>query len=389
MSCYISSSANRFYTVLESSFGAVPDVTSDSRIPGVSLRLQQTPEVRARRDKTGSRTFLGLPKELRFETKYELRSYLSALPDGASLPAYGPVFQSALGADPFVFGGATVASTALGSVRFQQAHGLNVGSALKWNGELRFAAAIVDEYEVALNAPFTTTPTAGDTVGPCASYGLETDIPSFSLFDFWTPETSVQRIARGACVDKLKIAVNGDYHEFSASGFAAGTVDNRTFEPGQAGLSDFPAEPAFGQTSFDVIPGHLGQVWMGNEPSRLATLASAEVLVNNNIDLRAKEFGRKEPACVVPGDREVTVDFTVYSQDDSISHSLYEAARQRSPIGLMFQLGQLDGELCGIYIPTFVPETPEFDDDENRLRWNFSSCRAHGSYNDEVYVAFG
>jgi hypothetical protein len=389
MSCYISSSANRFYTALEPNFGKIPAVGSECRIPGVSLRLQQTPEIRNRRDKTGSRTFFGLPKELRFETRYELRSYLTALSEGASTPAYGPVFQAALGASPFIFGGGTVANATQTTIRFQQPHGLSVGNAITYNGELRFVSSVTDESEVGLNAPLTAAPDAGNVLGACASYALETELPSFSLFDFWSPETSVQRVVRGACVDKLKMTVNGDYQEFTATGFACGTVDNRTFQAGQAGLSAFPTEPEMQQLSFDVIPGHLGQAWIGSGPSRLATLGSAEITVSNNIDMRAKEFGINEPACLVPGDREVAVNFEIYARRDDLTLSLYESARQRSPIGLMFQLGQSQGQFCGIYIPTFVPEVPEFDDSENRLRWNFQSCRAHGYFNDEVYVAFG
>jgi hypothetical protein len=226
MSCYISSSANKFYTALESEFGKVPDVSSECRIPGVSLRLQQTPDIRNRRDKTGSRTFLGLPSELRFETRYELRSYLSALPEGATAPAYGPLFHAALGATPSVFSGGTVAAATATTIRFLQPHGLSVGNAITHDGELRFVASVTNENEIGLNAPLTTVPPAGGEIGSCVSYAPDTTLPSVSLFDFWSPDTSIQRVLRGACVDKLRMTVNGDYHEFTASGFAASTVDN-------------------------------------------------------------------------------------------------------------------------------------------------------------------
>ena len=36
-----------------------------------------------------------------------------------------------------------------------------------------------------------------------------------------------------------------------------------------------------------------------------------------------------------------------------------------------------------------VPETPKFDDSETRVRWRFSECRAQGSADDELVIAFG
>ena len=61
MSCYISSNNNRFYVALESTYGQVPAITGQNRIPRVKLAAKQVPEQTSRRDKTGSRTFVGLP----------------------------------------------------------------------------------------------------------------------------------------------------------------------------------------------------------------------------------------------------------------------------------------------------------------------------------------
>ena len=55
----------------------------------------------------------------------------------------------------------------------------------------------------------------------------------------------------------------------------------------------------------------------------------------------------------------------------------------------MMQLGQQQGELFGIYMQSVVPEVPTFDDSDKRQQWQFQSCRAQGSVNDEIYVAFG
>jgi len=124
-------------------------------------------------------------------------------------------------------------------------------------------------------------------------------------------------------------------------------------------------------------------------PSRFYTLTAAEITFQNNIDLRADEFGSTLPSTISPGIRSVNVDFSLYQQDDAATQSLYQAARQRSPISVMIQLGQQQGELFGIYMKSVIPEVPQFDDAEKRQQWQFQNCRAQGSVDDELFVAFG
>jgi hypothetical protein len=85
----------------------------------------------------------------------------------------------------------------------------------------------------------------------------------------------------------------------------------------------------------------------------------------------------------------VTAEFELFGQDNGNFDELYQAARQRSPISMMLQMGEMEAQLCGVYLKSFVPEVPEFVDDERRLRWRFSASRAQGTVDDELYVAFG
>ncbi len=72
MASYISSNANRFYTALESAYGQVPAITAANRIPGLKLTVLQQLEVADRKDKTGSRTFTGVPAGGRRQTSFEV-----------------------------------------------------------------------------------------------------------------------------------------------------------------------------------------------------------------------------------------------------------------------------------------------------------------------------
>jgi hypothetical protein len=389
MSSYISSNANRFYTALESSYGTVGAITAANRIPAVKLTVRQQRELSTRKDKTGSRTFTGVPLGGRRNTTFELRTYLTSWQKTSPAPPYGPLFQAALGATPLRFAGGSVASYSGLQLGFAAPHGLTGGQALSLNGEIRFATTIMDDRTIRLNAPFSAAPASGTSVSAAVTYGPATELPSVSVFDYWSPATAVQRLLSGAAVNQMQIDVNGDYHEFSFGGAAQDVLDSASFSGGASQLSTYPAEPDLAGFDYSIVPGSMGQAWLGATASQFFTLTSASIVLKNNLDARTKEFGSSLPRAICPGDRSVTATLHLYSQDDSATNGLYQAARQQSPISVMLQLGELDGQMMGLHLKSVIPEVPEFDDSRNQLQWQFRSARAQGTVDDEIWVAFG
>jgi hypothetical protein len=389
MSCYISSNNNRIYVALEEEFGQIGAITEQNRIPAVKLGARQAPVQTSRRDKTGSRTFVGLPNRIRKNTNFQLNTFMTQWP-GSGQPSQGPLFQAAMGGTPAAYAGGTVASvTGQTQITFSAAHGLSLGQGLAFGGSMRFVAAVASPTSVVINAPFAEQPVSGSAITGTISYKLATDLWSASIFDYWDPDTVVHRIVSGSAMDTMKVKVNGDFHEFEFSGPSRDLIDSASFSSGLGGLTEFPAEPP--QIAFDyaIVPGHLGQVWMGAAPVQFLTLTDAELMLDNNIDLRTREFGSDLAKCIAAGQRTVRLNFSVFEQDDAQTKELYQAARQRSPIGVMLQLGEQTGQLFGAYLPAIVPEVPEFNDSESRLQWKFSNSRAQGTVDDELYVAFG
>lgn len=390
MSCYISSNNNRVYVALEADYGQAAAVTGANRIPTVKLTARQVPEQTGRRDKTGSRTFAGLPNRIRRRTSFRLNTFMTEWTNQTSPPSHGPLFQAAMGASPVIFAGGTVAVvTGQTQIQLGAAHGLTPGQAITAGGELRFVTAVQDATTVFVNAPFSIEPVAGAAVGATVTFQLATDLGSTTIYDYWDPSTAVQRILNGAAMDAMKVKVNGDFHEFEFSGPTQDVVDSASFVSGEAGLADFPAEPAPANFDYTVVPGHLGQVWMGAPESRFFTLTAAELTMTNDIAQRLHEFGSDFARCIAAGQRAVRLNFRIFEEDDAQTKGLYQAARQRSPIGVMLQLGEQAGQLFGAYMPAMVPEVPEFDDGETRLQWAFQNDRAQGTVNDELYIAFG
>ena len=141
--------------------------------------------------------------------------------------------------------------------------------------------------------------------------------------------------------------MNGDFQEFDFSGPSQDLLDSASFTSGQGGLTAFPAEPT--QTGFDytIVPGHLGEVWMGASPTQFFTLTAAELTLENNIELRVKEFGSDFARCIAAGARKVTLNFSLFEMADAQTAGLYQAARQRSPISVMLQLGEQASNCSG------------------------------------------
>ncbi|MCC6364696.1 MAG: hypothetical protein IT165_14340 [Bryobacterales bacterium] len=197
----------------------------------------------------------------------------------------------------------------------------------------------------------------------------------------------MQRIACGAVVDRLKISVNGDYHELEFRGPASELVDSASFVSGSGSLTGFPTEP----TAMSIpapVPGHLGQAWIGSNPDQFLTLTEASLVLDNNVDMRAREFGSTKARCFAAGARSLTFRFSVFALDDVTTSALYVAAKQFSPVEVMLQLGQQPGQLMGIYMKSVVLSVPSFDDREPRVEWRFDGCLARGQAEDELYMAF-
>jgi hypothetical protein len=390
MSCYISSNNNRFYVALESTYGTVPAVTAQNRIPGVKLTARQVQEQTSRRDKTGTRTFVGMPNRIRKRTSYQLNTFMTDWTNPEIAPVQGPLFQAALGGTAVNSAGGTVASTNGGTgITYAAAHGLSVGQGVANGAEIRFVAAVQDTTTVFVNAPFAGPVVAGTVLGPTITYPLANDLGSVSIFDYWDPSTALQRILEGAAVDSMRVNVNGDFQEFVFAGPARDLLDSASFTSGQGGLTAYPAEPARVPFDYTIVPGHLGEVWMGATPAKFCTLAAADLELSNNVNLRVKEFGSDYAQCIAAGERSVKLNFTIFEQADTNTLGLYQASRQRSPISVMLQLGQQAGQLFGAYMPAMVPEVPQFEDQETRLQWSFQGSRAQGVMNDELYIAFG
>ncbi len=390
MAGYISSNNNRHYVNVEAGFGVIPPITSDHRFLASSLQVRQEHVHPKRKDKTGSRSVDAVSGQLRRVTAFQVKNHLTARNAPGDAPAYGPLLEATLGGVIHQFSGGHV-DAMLGPkrIRLTTPHGLSVGDAIGFGGEIRFVTSVVDTQTVDINCSYTIQPSPGSAIGATVSYGLGKNLKSVSLFDYWSPDAALQRIVSGAVVDRLKVDVNGDLHEMEFRGHAADLLDTASFSPGIGQLSEYPMEPTLGEFLESPVPGHLGQAWLGTGPIQVFTVTEASILVENNVDMRNREFGSLTPRGFAAGKRAVSIQLSLYGQDDEVTTALYSAAKNREPVEVMLQLGEQAGQIMGIYMRKVIPSIPEFDDRETRLQWKFDGCLSYGANDDEMYIAFG
>lgn len=388
MSTYISSDANRFYVGVESEYGIAQTVDASNRFPAKWLHAQQRIQVGRRFDKTGTRTFWGSSPDGKRITAFEVQTYLTSW--AGSVPSYGALFQAALGAPPHLGTQLTIAAVQ-GTTQFQSSapHGLSPGCGVSYSNEIRFVTGVPDAQTLSINAPFAQMLQVGGTLSACVTYMPGALPGSLSLYDYWDPVTAVSRLVVGAAVDEMNVQINGDFHEFTFNGPAADLLDSVNFTARSSGLTSFPSEPSVSPVEYTMVPGHLGQVWLGGPADQFFTLTAASIELKNNISVRNNEFGSSQPLAISAGQREVSTRFVLIARDDAQTLALYSAARQRSPLPMMLQLGQRQGQMMGIFMQSVVPELPIYDDSQPRLQWEFNNSLAQGISNDEIFIAFG
>ncbi|MEP7361798.1 MAG: hypothetical protein ABI972_00965, partial [Acidobacteriota bacterium] len=389
MSCFIASNQNRVYGALESAFGTAATVDGSDRLPLSAFRLRQLRVISNRNDKTGSRTYPGAPSNGRESAALQVGCYLTEWDTETGYPPLHDLMQSVTGGAVRVCAANVVQAITGGqTISTVQPHGLSSGQGISSGGEIRFVDAILDSSTVALNAPFAGPIEIGQAVGRTVTYTLGDDLKSLTAYDYWDPQSAVQRAVAGVVFNELRVNINGDYHEMAFSGEGRTFFDSSTFVGGIAGLTEYPPEPIVDQYSVSLIPGTLGQAWIGSTASQSYNVLLGAVRMSNNIDYRRREFGPSVAGCVAGGIRDIRVDLRLSANSSSDMSALFSASRTREPIPIMFQLGESMGQLCGLYLKSVVPEVPSFEDTQTKLEWMIRDARAQGNHNDELSIAF-
>ena len=280
MSSYISSNANRFYAGLENNYGETPGITAQNRFAAVKLTARNQLEKADRRDKTGSRTFAGIPAGLRRVTSFDITTYMTSWSGQAGGPSYGPLFQAGMGAAPLLYAGGTAGSGSSGtSLVFQAAAWAGGGPGCLLQRRDAVCERGRERHRSATECAFSSALPAGEAVAPSISYFPATELPSLSIFDYWDPATALQRIICGAAVDRMSIKLNGDFHQFEFEGIGAGFDRQREFHSGHGAIAELSGGAGDGGVRLLDRAGQYGRGLAGVSPAKFYTVTSGDIPV--------------------------------------------------------------------------------------------------------------
>ncbi len=382
---YIQSASNRIFVRRESDSNDLLEMTTAELAPALQFEYRSEREQLLREDKNGLRSRMAVTGPVR-ETHQFFMKYYGTGWSGEGRNAVSALTESALWNSAVETTAVEVIAAAGNQVSLASGSNLGIGSALGYGGEIRFIEAVLSQSDYQLNAPFSIGIGPGAILETCLTW-QPGDVPQrLAILDEWAPSNAVKRLFKGAVVDRLKIGVNNEFLEMEAYGYAQKMFDNiaSNYPEGQL----FPTAPVAHSTNWSQpIPGHLGQVLIGQQDGRLCALTAAEIEIDNNVEARSNEFGCYETKNFVPGKRKVTVSISVYQRTDEMSRYIYDKASRNEPVSVMIQMGNQPGSLFAAYLPSVLFPTPEFDDSKARLVWRFSSGMAIGGVNDEIFLA--
>ncbi len=387
MSCFINATNERLYGGLESQYGLARALAGTDRLSFRQLKVAERTRRTERRDKTGTRTRFAPHPEVRTDNRFELDCYFAGRSAEDPIDGVTNLVEGTLGGERRSWEGLTV-SDASGEgavVGFNAAHGLQVGQAIRFQGQLRFVKAVNSTTVVTMSAPFGAGFQAGSTTGKAITLWPGDKPKPLTLGNYWSPAGTLDRVLAGCVVNEMSIALNSDFHGASFRGSVREVASVTGFAAGSTGLASFPSEPANPTQAFQLVPGHVGRLFLGGVEYYLLDLSLRFV---NNADATTREFGMALSPCYSADLRELSLQFQLYAAEDAAVNQLHILARSRQETDLTIQLGNQPGQLVGIYVPRFVPEIPELKEADARVLMSYPKSLAYGVSNDEITVAF-
>jgi hypothetical protein len=253
----------------------------------------------------------------------------------------------------------------------------------RWSLEMSLAASgtpgVVPDCDPLLVALFG----AEATVVPDTSvtYTLSDAIKTFTLGRYRTPASVMQQLAVGCVVNEATFQLGQDVATWSASGACKWIIDSVTFASldaeGKSGLSAFPAEPSNPQTSGGIIAGFTGQATF--DGNVLANIRTATLRIQTGNDIVRDTFGKFYGDSTEGDLRAVSLQFSLYDQDDAGTTNLYQKALSKTPIDVILQIGTAAGSKWTFTLAGVQLAFPDLDDGQRRWAANFGDSPASGT----------
>jgi hypothetical protein len=204
-----------------------------------------------------------------------------------------------------------------------------------------------------------------------------------AVWNFTTsPANATSMVAFNSLVQKFEAAFGGDVPTFSFSGESGWTLDSDQFADGttpaaaKGGLGAFPAEPSTPVVNGIAPQGFkLTAVIDGNAYTNVLSGKVALDVMRELLKVGNSEF----PGAGAPGDRKVSLDWSMVDSDSASLRTLKQKAYTRTPVNATFKVGSIPGNRWVHTVNNIIVPKPTYGTNGTRRTVNFSGARAYPS----------
>lgn len=218
------------------------------------------------------------------------------------------------------------------------------------------------------------------SAGVSATYALDDNNYSASIWHYNDPSTVAQYLALGAVCHQLKINFGGDVPSLDFSGSALWVLDSDQLADGtmdsvgKGGIAAWTARPT--PTVNGKPPaGFTGAITLDGQAYSTLRQGSITLAVARN--LPGDVFNTYYSAAPTPGARVVTVEFGLYDDDSATLKALKQKAFNKTAVTLTFQIGTVAGNIWTFTVKNVMLPAPTLDYGSDRRALSFSGAHAH------------
>jgi hypothetical protein len=216
--------------------------------------------------------------------------------------------------------------------------------------------------------------------GASATYALDDNNYSASIWHYNDPSTVAQYVALGAVCNQLKITFGGDVPTLDFSGPALWVLDSDQLADGtmdtvgKGGITAWTARPT--PTVNGKPPaGFTGVITLDGQAYGTLRQGSITLAVARN--LPGDVFNSYYSTAPTPGIRSVSVDFGLYDDDSAALKALKQKSFNKTTVDLSFQIGTVAGNKWTFTTKNVMLPAPTLDYGSDRRALSFSGAKAH------------
>jgi hypothetical protein len=410
---YSFSRLERAYLQVQPLFGIIPNTSGTATLGNSNacrfIRMDLNNEVALleRPDKTGTRSMEQMTGGRKIG-RWSIEMSVAGNGTAGVAPDCDPILQAAFGQTAAVGSGTATIATATDTtpivVNCSGAHGIASGAfeivnvagvAVETNANGAWLAYASSTTALTLCGSVATGNGAGSggTMSRVKlTYTFLDGVNQFTLWSFRTPADLDQRVGNNCLVQEMTFNLNQDVATWQANGDCFWVLRSDYMSQADnyqlGSLTTYPTEPSAPVTNGTIIPGFTGRfvAWQSVASSSAAAFAANAWTFTTirNVSIRIgtanmmvrDTFGSFYSTTVEADVRTITVNFSIYDDDEPQTQQLKAWGDNKTPVDFVINLGTVPGNTWIQYMKNVYLATSVMGDGQLRFDATYADSRA-------------